>query len=96
MSCVKFVTVCSLQIVEGGPPTYPLPTRAVFRYAPSRDTAVAQDICLQSGVLDQATVSVYINGTFTWRVSAQPFSLMYSKDFMCGASPHGPCLCCRI
>ncbi len=54
------------QILAGAPPTYPLPTRAVFRYAPSRDTAVGQDICLQAGVLELSTVSVYINGTFTW------------------------------
>ena len=55
-----------LQILAGAPPTSPLPTRAVFQYAPSRDSAVGQDICLQAGVLELSTVSVYINGTFTW------------------------------
>ena len=55
-----------LQILDTAPPTYPLPTRAVFQYAPSRDIAVGQDICLQAGVLELSTVSVYINGTFTW------------------------------
>ena len=55
-----------MQILDTAPPTYPLPTRAVFRFAPTQDVSVGQDICLQSGVLELATVSVYINGTFTW------------------------------
>lgn len=55
-----------MQILDTAPPTYPLPTRAVFRYAPPKDVAVGQDICLQTGVLELSTVSVYINGTFTW------------------------------
>ncbi|CAK0770461.1 hypothetical protein CVIRNUC_003769 [Coccomyxa viridis] len=56
-------------ILEAAPPTSPLPTRALFRYVPTRDTAVGQDICLQSGVLELSTVSVYVNGTFTWTLS---------------------------
>ena len=55
-----------MQILEAAPPPSPLPTRALFRYVPTRDTAVGQDICLQSGVLELSTVSVYVNGTFTW------------------------------
>lgn len=62
---------CVLQILAQAPPTAPLPTKAVFRYAPETDTAVAQDVCLQDGFLDLATVSVYINGTFTWSVKAR-------------------------
>jgi len=54
------------QILATAPPTYPLPTRAVFRYSAPVDTIIAQDVCLQDGFLDLATVSVYINGTFTW------------------------------
>ena len=66
-SCVILNAVMSwLQLLAGAPPTSPLPTRAVFQYAPSRDSAVGQDICLQAGVLELSTVSVYINGTFTW------------------------------
>ncbi len=57
---------CVLQILAKAPPTSPLPTKAVFRYAPESDTAVAQDVCLHGGFLELATVSVYINGTFTW------------------------------
>ena len=56
------------QILDHVPPTYPLPTRAVFRYALPADASVAQDVCLQPGVLELATVSVYINGTFVWCV----------------------------
>ena len=55
-----------MQILSTAPPTSPLPDRAVFQYTPPRDTAIGQDICLQSGVLELSTVSVYINGTFTW------------------------------
>lgn len=55
-----------MQILDTAPPTYPLPTRAVFQYAPPKGAAVGQDICLQTGVLELSTVSVYINGTFTW------------------------------
>ena len=57
-----------MQILSAAPPTSPLPDRAVFQYTPVRDTAIGQDVCLQSGVLELSTVSVYINGTFTWWV----------------------------
>jgi hypothetical protein len=43
-----------------------MPTKAVFRYTPTAAASMAQDICLHSGVLDLATVSVYVNDTFTW------------------------------
>ncbi|BDA42249.1 probable lysyl endopeptidase at N-terminal half [Coccomyxa sp. Obi] len=56
-------------ILAKAPPSSPLPTKAVFRFAPETDTAVAQDVCLHDGFLDLATVSVYINGTFAWTLS---------------------------
>ena len=58
--------VLCLQLLANVPPSSPLPTKAVFRYVPETDAAVAQDVCLRDGYLDLATVSVYINGTFTW------------------------------
>ena len=63
------------QILDRVPPTYPLPTKAVFRYAPPDDASVAQDVCLQPGVLELATVSVYVNGTFVWCGPRLPMAL---------------------
>ncbi|CAL8468064.1 g7603 [Coccomyxa elongata] len=69
LACITAPCYFQEPILANAPPTSPLPTKAVFRYAPESDTAVAQDVCLHAGFLELATVSVYINGTFTWTLS---------------------------
>lgn len=39
---------------------------AIFEFRPHVDVNVQMEICLESGVLIGATVSIYINKEFTW------------------------------
>ena len=43
-----------------------LGAKAVFSYQATQATVLAPSVCLAPGVLDEAIVSAYVNGLFTW------------------------------
>lgn len=48
-----------------------LSAKAVFMYQATQATVLAPSVCLAPGVLDEAIVSAYVNGLFTWCGSAR-------------------------
>jgi len=49
------------------------PCLAIFSFTPQTWGNIQFDICLETGILVGATVSIYINEIFTWTLSSDPY-----------------------
>ena len=45
---------------------YDTPTLAMFSFAPDKRVQAQLDICMEPGILQGGTVSVYVDMKFTW------------------------------
>lgn len=58
--------MCACQAAQSAAASGPLGAKAVFTYQATRGMVLAPSVCLVPGAMDEAIVSAYVNGLFTW------------------------------